>query len=62
MRTEVIRFGRVVWQSETAKTYRCPDCGRSLCSQYEGDENPTIRCDGPLADHVLEWSTPSTPS
>lgn len=56
--TEVIPFGRVVWQSDTAKTYWCEQCQTWLRSQYEGDEIPTIRCDGPMADHVLEWAAP----
>ena len=54
-REELIPFGRVIWQSETAKTYQCPTCLRPIFSQYEGDESPTVICHGPMADHRLCW-------
>jgi hypothetical protein len=52
---EVVKYGIAVWQSDTAKTYRCPYCLKPLFSQYEGEESPTVTCHGPLADHVLRW-------
>jgi hypothetical protein len=57
MKTEIVPFGRVIWQSDTAKTYQCPQCLSNVRTQYEGDESPRrIVCHGPMADHVVEWS------
>lgn len=58
MRTETVRFGVVVWQSDTAQSYQCPHCLRSVRTQYDGPEYATaIICNGPLADHVVQWAT-----
>jgi len=51
-REELIPFGRAIWQSDTANTYRCPFCGTNLRSQYEGDEIPTVSS---MSDHRLRW-------
>jgi len=53
---EVVPGGRVIWQSEKAKTYLCPVCWRPVFSQYEGDAVPTITCDpGMPGSHRLQW-------
>jgi len=56
MREETIPAGVALWQSDTAKTYKCSVCLRPLFSQYEGDEEPRITCRGPMQDHVLTWT------
>lgn len=56
-REDVIPYGRAIWQSNTAKTYQCPFCLRPLFSQYEGDDSPTVICNGPLAEHRLRWES-----
>jgi hypothetical protein len=51
---EFIPNDRAIWQSDTAKTYRCPICRRPIFSQWEGQESPTVDCrpDG----HQLTWT------
>jgi len=51
--TEVVEGGRAIWQSETAKTYRCPVCLRPIFTQHEGDGLPEIICKG--TSHSLTW-------
>lgn len=38
--------GGAVWQSEKAKSYRCPICHMWIFSQYEGEDLPTVTCKG----------------
>lgn len=52
-RVEVVPTDRVIWQSDTAKSYKCPICKRWVYSQYEGDDRPEIIC-GPR-QHTLRW-------
>lgn len=50
---ESIPNDRAIWQSDTAKTYRCPFCLRPIFSQYEGEKLPIVEC---FPDrHVLRW-------
>jgi hypothetical protein len=51
---EIVPGDRAIWQSDRAKTYRCPVCLRPVFSGYEGDESPTIYCDG-SGQHRLVW-------
>lgn len=50
---EVVEGGHVIWQSDTAKTYRCPVCQRPIFTQHEGDGVPEIVCEG--TRHRLTW-------
>ena len=53
MKEEIITKDRVVWNSETAKNYRCPFCGKWIRSQYEGIDLPLIFCEE--GQHRLQW-------
>jgi hypothetical protein len=54
MNEEFVPGGRAISQSDTAKTYRCPVCQRPIFSQYEGDDDPVVVCEG-NGDHRLQW-------
>lgn len=46
--TGVVEFvprGVVVWQSEQAKTYQCPQCLEPVRTQYEGDRAQVTEAD-----------------
>lgn len=48
-----------VWQSEEAKTYRCPYCQSLIRAHFEGSAAPAIMCreigtTGRM-EHILRW-------
>ena len=56
--TEHVPGGKVIWQSETAKTYKCPRCERPVFSQYEGQDSPTmVRCHYGFGQRVQDDGT-----
>lgn len=53
-REEFVPAGRAIWQTNLAKTYRCPYCARPIFTQYEGDDSPTrVECERGIGHRVV---------
>ena len=55
---ETIDTGKVIWQSDRAKTALCPFCFVSIKTQYEGDRAiMLVKCGGPFGIHIVEYES-----
>lgn len=55
MRLEIPFTGKVIWQSDTARSFYCGFCDLWLRTQYEGEGvGILLECGGRFGKHVIE--------